>query len=242
LAFSGAQTASIGQAIAGLANAQFNRALQPITADTLLRLFVPADLRDLVSRCYRVAAPKGTVFDLYAGYQLPFERGGNTAVFRFKWDWGRTHDAFLPVHGAGQSSSQPYVDYEADAPAEMVQQYEATLKLLCDISYRFGMVRFVFQQLNAVNKTPAQMRFVWPAILMLLRKGGYGELANEIEPASIRAGDRARVPEVIADYLKPAGDMVARAGLIEMTARPQHPVEYRLDRMPVFNHFEGVMW
>ena len=74
----------------------------------------------------------------------------------------------------------------------------------------------VFGNLNQNGwcNTPQQMRFVWPAIRHLVAKAGLKELAGQLTESSARAGDRARVPPAIHEFLVPTVNIVNRTLLM----------------------------
>jgi len=243
MAFTTKQKGHLHSAINALAQVQFSRARTPVSIGTLRTLFVPAEMREVLTHAYRVAAPLGTVFDLWVQHFVPAERGSKPVTFKFRWDFAREKEGFFVPHGYGNRATQPATTLQLDAPEPMVEGFWLHLSRLCDISYRFGMVRHVLDSLDGTNTTPAQVQFVWPAIVPLLRKAGHGTLAAEIETPKPRAGDSARVAPEISEYIKPANDMVARAMLIEEEARaPSGGVQYWFDDPPRFNHFDGLTW
>jgi len=240
-AFSAKTMKDLRNAVRAMAQLQFNRVRQPVSIATLRQLFVPAELRDLLTNAYAKAAPIGSVFDLYVGHDTPFGRGGNQAKFRFKWDFGSVRDGFFVPHGFGNRELAPVVHYQSDADPYLRTEFDTLLTNLCDLSWRFGMVMHVLNKLNDANRTPAQLRFVWPAIVPLLRRAGFHADAEDIAEPSWRAGDSAKVPSELADYVKPAGDMVARATLVESKPLAAMNVRYEMS-VTTFNHFDGLVW
>jgi hypothetical protein len=242
-AFSGRQRDALQAAVRNLARIHFNRARKQVEPGTLRQLFVPAEHREIVRKAYELAAPPGTVFELWYAHDTPFARGGNPVPFRFTWHAGRCPDGFLiPRSMRGTALKQLTAEHiQPDAPAELKETFLATFMTLCDLSWRWGMVMYVLDHLAAANRTVAQVRFVWPTILPLLRCAGCTDLAADNEQVSTRAGDKACVPQEIVHYIKPAGDMVARSFLIEKGPVPNYPVQYDM-QTTCFNDFDGVVW
>jgi hypothetical protein len=79
--------------------------------------------------------------------------------------------------------------------------------------------------LNVANTTPAQVRFVWPAVVQLLKQSSPSHpLLAGLQRESPRAGDNARIPAEVQAFIKPTYDIVTKSILLqELADNPQAP-------------------
>ena len=228
-AFMGYSETKIQGAIRTLAKEQRHMACRHITVEDLRQLFVPAPYRHSLKEAFGVAAIQHLDNHLevnmvpWEDHKLGFDQK-LTAVFT--WDHDECPGGFFPLRDR-KHELQPDVSNEVREKWEYVQQ------LLGQINYEWGMVYHVFTTLNTNGycNTPQQMRYVWPAIRHLVAKAGMGELAGQLVESSARAGDRARVPTQIADFMVPTVNIVNRTLLME----PVNLSEKREFRLQVNN-------
>jgi len=218
-AFSGYNEHNILGAIRKMAQEQRHMAIRHITMDDLLQLFVPAGYRHSVREAFNYARP--TIPDQTISVTLPDLA---TSVLRYttvgsaplkmvlRWDWDLCKERGFFTPGDGKVAIQP------DAPIEAAEKLSQLYLDLTRITWEFGLVRYVFNELNCNGfcNTPQQMRFVWPAIRHLVDKAGMSQLGRQLVDASPRAGDKARVPAVIADYMVQSVNIVARTLITEV--------------------------
>lgn len=162
---------------------------------------------------------------------------------RFRFDWPGVREGFLVPAKWGWSREFP-AKLLKEAPPELAAKFDKVTSDETRHAYEWGLVRWVFESLNVPEHctTPAQMRYVWPALVPIVRAGGADELASSLSQPSSRAGDSASVPSWIAPYLKTTYDIVAKAVLLREVAR-EVPVEkgltYKLHG-PNFEISKGV--
>ena len=96
---------------------------------------------------------------------------------------------------------------------------------LVDIQCRFALVERVFRNLNnrSVCATLPQMRYCWPAIMVLLARAGYTEDAASLAEPSLKAGDKVNMPDWLGKLLKETNDTVARALMLDDAPLPAEP-------------------
>jgi len=142
---------------------------------------------------------------------------------RFYWDNRTFPLAFLVPNDAGASEDKAVREVQPDVPAETGAKFARMFKDVVEVSYRFGLVAWVFNQLNRsdVCKTPQQMRYAWPCIVPLMAKAGYREDAAALAEPSARAGEKLVIPPHVHKHLKTSNDIVARAGFIEADQLPK---------------------
>jgi hypothetical protein len=130
-------------------------------------------------------------------------------IYEWDWDMSKPDGFFVPKYGSKACAIQP------DAPPELVEKYTEINQRLQRVNYEFGLVRHVFTCLNKNGfcNTPQQMRFVWPAIRHLVDRFDE-KLGRSLVDASPRAGDKARVPPEIADYMVPTVNIMAKSLLL----------------------------
>jgi len=132
-------------------------------------------------------------------------------VVQYEWDHNSAGESgfFVPKYAMKGATFQP------DAPQELVEKYQSINERLQRISWEWGLVRYVFNGLNKNGwcNTAPQMRFVWPAIRHLVGRFD-SKLEMSLVDASARAGDKARVPPELVEYMVPTVNIVARSLLI----------------------------
>lgn len=217
VAFKHPKAANIERAIHDIAQMQFKMHKYDFTANDLLRLFVAPDYREVLTNAYKIAPPRGFVSELYVTLPVVSDYGVEKGRLRFSWDCRSHRDGFTVPTDEGASPDTPVLELQADCPEELRKTFMRTFNDMVDIAYRFGMCKWVFQQLNkpTVCKTPPQLRYYWPAVLPLMRKAGFREEADAMNEASPRAGQAVRLPQDVAPYLKETNETLARAHFID---------------------------
>lgn len=185
--------------------------MEEFSFDELKLLFVEPDKRDFLTKAYQ--ATKGhniNNMELFA--QAPLNR----CRIRFQWRYMDADGAFFVPRDEGGLRIHA-LTARADAPQELRERYEDMAERLERTSREWGLVRFVFTQLNQHGycNTPPQMRYVWPAIPTLLNYAGLGDLAKTLAQPSSRAGDKARIPAQAAPYIRETYDIVTRSILVD---------------------------
>jgi hypothetical protein len=216
-AFMGSSESSVSFALGKLAKEQRHMATRHISVEDFRQIYVPMGYRHSLQEAFsftkfntvkqelRIRLP--VLEDYPIGYRL--EDPDKPATATFYWDYNMCPTGFF-VPKTFTLTRQP------DAPPEAIERLEYMLHELARISFEFGLVRHVFQQLNQNGycNTPAQMRYVWPAIRHIVDKADLKDLAPSLIEASARAGDKARVPPEVTALLVPTTDIINRTTLI----------------------------
>lgn len=238
-AFMGSNENQVVAAIRRMAIEQRWMAVRDITVEDLRQLFIPAEYRHSLKEAFSVAAPIYTdqtiqvpitlMGDNYPeGYPMPSD---DTLRAAFTWDRNSCPEGFFAM-------TQEYTPMiQHDAPQELVDKFLYVSDNLMRISYEFGLVNRVFHALNTNGycNTPQQMRFVWPAIKHICDKAGLKDLGNQLTETSARAGDRARVPMDVADYMVPTVNIVNRTTLLDRIDMTQERVFKLTVNDPMFS-------
>ena len=212
-AFMGSNESQVQKAIRLLAREQHHMATRHITVEDLRQLFIPEHLRHSLKEAFQ----HGAISHLDQSLEvtmLPWEDHvlveGQQLRATFIWDHNDCPDGFFPLRERKH-------ELQPDVTPELREKWEYVQQLVGQISYEWGMVYYVFTELNTNGycNTPQQMRFVWPAIRHLCAKAGLKELAAQLSESSARAGDRARVPALITDFMVPSVNVVNRTLLMD---------------------------
>lgn len=171
----------------------------------------------------------------------PVEDQKPAVVYEWDYESSKPDGFFVPKYG-----TRP-VQYQSDAPPELVEKYTNINERLQRIGYEFGLVRHVFNELNVNGfcNTPQQMRFVWPAIRHLVDRFDK-KLGNSLVDASARAGDKARVPSHIVEYMVPTVNIMARSLLLtDVNMNEKRPLIVKMGAVNYHanggKQFEGVI-
>jgi len=214
-AFSGYNEPTIRNAIKKMAQEQLHMAIRNVTSDDLRNLFIPVEHREAVKRAFGYARENrvNQAIELQVPDQPSQTQAtalnNNRLEINLSWDYNKCKEGFF-VPSTAKPTVQP------DAPPELVEKLENLYREASRIAYEFGLVAHVFSALNANGycNTPAQMRYVWPAIRHIVDKAGMTALGKTLIDASARAGDKARVPPAVADLMVPTVHIVARTLVI----------------------------
>lgn len=219
VAFSGNYAYAIMNAISNVASKLLSLEYQQFTGDELLTLFIDPEHHDPLKQAWDLTKGNnvGTQV-LYVKSEWAAQHNG-VARIALQWDYrNMVSGFFVPLKQGGKPETA--VSVRPEAPAELREKFTTMADAITRISYEWGMVRFVFQQLNQHGycNTPAQMRYIWPAIVPLLRYAGHTQLAADLTQPSSRAGDKARIPAAARDLIKPSADVVTRSLLLDMAS------------------------
>lgn len=217
----GANENQVRAAIKKMAAEQRWMATRDITVEDLRQLFIPEQYRHSLQEAFALASPQ--YIDQYIHipvkltgdhypdeYPMPFDHGQQFTA-SFSWHRENCPEGFFTMQ-----DHEPMI--QPDAPQELVDKWLYVSDNLLRISYEFGLVREVFERLNTNGfcNTPQQMRFLWPAIRHIVDKaGGLGDLGKNLVDSSARAGDRARVPHEVKDYMVATVNIVNRTLLMD---------------------------
>ena len=210
-AFMGHNEHQVFLAIKLLAREQRFMAVRHLTVEDFRQLFIPEHYRHSLKEAFGVASQESLDQTIEARVASPYTyadpNGQLTATFR--WDYNECPEGFFALRG-WKHELQP------DVTPELMVKWNYVEQNLAHISYEWGLVNHVFLCLNQNGwcNTPQQMRFVWPAIRHLVAKAGLKELAGQLVESSARAGDRARVPAHIHEFLVPTVNIVNRTLLM----------------------------
>lgn len=215
--------------------AQFNM-------DDIIRLFIPKEERDFLRKPFKECAPKGVNYALVVNVAVPEEQEpkGDFQI-RFAWDNRTTGGFFVPKRYSGGSET-PVVTLSDDAPEDLIHRFREMAGDLNDISYKFGALKWVFDELNKLEvcRSPAQMRYIFPGIVPLLRQADLDIEADEIAEASMSAMPRS-VPPRVMDLLPAVNRVVAKAMLVEKAPPVTHQVHYQYSQTNYHGLFEGFV-
>jgi hypothetical protein len=221
----GSNENAIYAALRTLSSEQRTMAIRHLTVEDLRQLFIPAHLRHSLKEAFGVASPRFADQELVVEVTMDnSERnlsGNDKLLATFKWDHTTAPEGFF-VPREGRCTLQQ------DISDELRDKWNYVGDSLARISWEFGLVTETFKQLNTNGfcNTPAQMRYVWPAIRHIADKAKLRDL--HLEEASARAGDRARVPVQIQDFLVPTVNIINRTLLIDKVEPNERP-EFRLN-------------
>jgi hypothetical protein len=212
-AFMGSSEQQIRTAIKRLAAEQRWMAVRDISVEDLRQLFIPAWQRHSLKEAFGLASPnhKDQALEVDIPTTDPMHHlvDKQRLIATFKWDYNYCPEGFyVPRDFRLPILIQP------DAPIETIEKWAYVIDNLGRISWEFGLVNEMFTRLNVNGycNTPQQMRFVWPAIRHIVDKAGMG---LDLVEASARAGDRARVPGEMKEFLVPTVNIVNRTLLMD---------------------------
>jgi hypothetical protein len=214
-AFMGHNEQAVKSAIRNMAAEQRWMAVRDITVEDLHQLFIPAVYRHSLQEAFSLASPGyvDQIIELNVPMTDPAHHlvGAQRLLATFRWDHNSCpHGFYVPRDNQG-------VALQPDISDELRQKWGYVVDNLGRISWEFGLVMKVFESLNqnSLCNTPQQMRFVWPAIRHIVDRAKIG---INLAEASARAGDRARVPAEVSDFLVPTVNIVNRTLLIDKIA------------------------
>ena len=223
-AFMGSNEASIYAALRTMSAEQRHMAVRNITVEDLRQLFIPAHLRHSLKEAFSVASPRfaDQEMEVEVTPSDPMHHLADKATLRatFKWDHNTAPEGFFVPR-------ENRCVLQQDISDDLREKWAYVTDSLARISWEFGLVTETFRQLNTNGfcNTPQQMRYVWPAIRHIADKAKLEGL--RLEEASARAGDRARVPAQIKDFLVPTVNIINRTLLIDKIDRNEKD-EFRL--------------
>lgn len=217
-AFMGSNYVQVDNAIRKLAMEQRHMATRFLTVEDLRLLFIPAHERDALKEAFRITefdvVKQALTFSVPLMNDYPIEYGladmSKPLMTSFSWSYSTCNEGFFVPR-------KYKARLQEDAPEELVEKLEYVTTQFARISFEFGLVRYVFQQLNQNGfcNTPPQMRYVWPAIRHIVDKAGLKDLAPTLIEASSRAGDKARVPPLASPFLVHTTDIINRTTLMD---------------------------
>ena len=233
------------RAIHHFAQMQYKLYKHDFQPSELLRLFVAPERRELLHDSYEIAAPRGFISELYVQLPVDTSYGVPHVDLRFQWSSRDVPDAFLVPNDMGASVIRPVPGLQPDCPDELRKLFMRTFNDMVDIAFKFGQCVWVYEQLNNPNvcRTPAQLRYYWPAILPLLRKAGYHIMAQPIAEPNARAGASVNLPHDVAAVLKETNETLARAHFIEpeQANAKKFKLNYELMQVLFREKFAGVV-
>ena len=224
-ACSGAKVHGIVRAINNLKQKQINMAKQKFDFHELLHLFVEPEHHEHLLYTYRVVEPSGAMCNLHVKADLsPLmeDHADGPCYMKFTW-WGKQAGGFHVPNDRGADEGRWAYVLRGHADPAFVEKYVQVEQDLLDIQCRFSLVERVFRNLNKreVCATLPQIRYVWPAITVLLAKAGYKDDAASLAEPSLRAGDKVNVPDWLGKLLKETNDTVARALMLDDVSMPR---------------------
>jgi hypothetical protein len=244
-AFSGSAEANVRAAIVRAAAEQRWMITRDIEMHEILQLYIKPEHRDPLKLAFNEV--EFNSIDQSLQVQVPIPLGLNPTPNQkpcvvYEWDWNTSKpDGFFVPKYAVNCTFQP------DAPEELMEKHASINARLQKVSYDFGLVRHVFEGLNKNGfcNTPQQMRFVWPAIRHLVDRFDK-KLGNSLVDASARAGDKARVPPDLVEYMVPTVNTMARSLLLtDVNMNEKRPLVVKMGSVHYHangdNTFEGVI-
>ena len=238
---SSGKASSVIRAIQRMRDKQVNLAKQPFTLPELMEMFIKPEHREHLMYAYKHVEPSGITSTLYVKVDVPPEhaqyltrhRDNDGCFMKFSW-YGRQEDGFYVPEQEGSEERWAITSrYSGTASPELLAKYDQVVSDLIDIQSRFALCERVFRNLNNPEycKTLPQMRYVWPAIQILLKRAGFNEDAKAIAEASARAGDKVSIPPWLGNLLKETNDTIVRALMLDDMQDPGDdtlPVNYYL--------------
>jgi len=212
--------------------------------DELMHLFMPDRMREPMTQAWRLLeGGPGNLQTLLVGFDnlMPMQWEHPRMAFTFKWPEVRS--GFMVPVRYGLSVSHPAALQTNEG--QLYEKWRRMLEHEMRIAYEWGLVKHTFMTLNAADActTPAQMRYLWPALVPILNVAGENVLARQLAQASTRAGDKARCPPPLQPYLKQTFDIVAKGVLLQevpsITVTSTDPITYKLHE-PKFTDGKGV--
>ena len=217
-AFRGPTENKILGAIRVMATKMFLHARKPFEIVDLMHLFLDPMYHGPMQIAFSENRGGDLSHSLYVSLQRvaphEVETSGN---IEFQWVYHEIPNGFFPRYLYGGSPNHPITKIEPSCPFDTAAKFRNIAEQLCRISYEWGLIYKVFTELNQPNfcTTPAQMRFVWPPILPILKwTDSEGDLVRMLQHTSSRAGDRARVPLSVQPVLRESYQIMTRALLI----------------------------
>jgi hypothetical protein len=238
-AFTGSTYQRLGAQIRNMANKARRLSWTDWTHTELMQLFVPAPWRDALELAYEVSEGESPQ-TLYAAVN------SNPAVVQDGWVWRDARFCFtmmfhrstvgFVVPKQGRRPGNPAC-FQPDADPQLVEKYDDFVAQQTRISFEYGQMMFVLNQLNLSCSTPTQVRYLWPSIVPLLRMAGLDQMARQLIAPSSRAGDGADCLPVVRDCLKPSYETMAKAMILA-------DVENSDRDAPAINYapYEDVFW
>jgi hypothetical protein len=200
------------------------------TSAELLDLFIDPKDHHVLTEAWNLVEPSGSTQELYAVVDRPAYANFNytadgtldstplpaTMYLKFSWHKHNCADCFYVPYRQG-ARKDTAVRFRPEANRDLIDKFVTTCMDLCDVHWRFSQALMVFKRLNVpgVCRTPAQMRYVWPCLYRLCRKAGFDDLADEIEQADPRAGDKVRVPAYLYPMLRTTNETIAKTAFLD---------------------------
>jgi len=223
-AFKGALETKIPAAINRIAFDLYKMAKKPFTGSELMNLFLPSVFRRPMTIAFKETRGQGVVQKLFIdlhGFKPPDEDMGIFRVVsgRLHITWSHFQlpaDGWFPRYTQGGDDQFPIHAFVEDFDPEIAEKFLDVVGRMIRISAEWGLVMRVFNELNKPGfcATPAQMRYVWPSVLLLLKRIDdpmAKQMVKELDVVSARAGDKARIPPAIVQLVRPAYDAVTKA-------------------------------
>jgi hypothetical protein len=217
----------IQAAIITIASDLYKLAKQPFSGSELMNLFLPSVFRRPMMLAFKETRGQGMQQQLHIdlkSFAPDAEEMGiyniNSGMLVFSWTHATMQaDGWFPRHTQGGDRGFPITEFVDDANPEIREKFLDVVSRLIRISMEWGLVMRVFMDLNQPGycATPAQMRYVWPSILLLLKRiddPAARGMVKELTHISARAGDKARIPAPIANLIKPSYDVVTKSVMI----------------------------
>jgi hypothetical protein len=214
-AFAGGRSLRVLSGIYKLANHASALNKVSFDPDELRLLFVQDWQRSSLTTAYELteAGPLNRQ-TLYVEIENPMPLNWMAPRLEFTFNWATCREGFLVPRRKGYTVEEPARILIGQTPLR--SKFEEVVMHECRIAYEWGLVLWVFEQLNqpAYNTTPAQVRYIWPALLPILRMANEHAMANELASPSSRAGDSARCPSWVLPYIKPTYDIIAKGVIL----------------------------
>lgn len=179
----------------------------PLTHDDLMHLIIQPSDYDVVQRA-------ASMFERYSFISESAALRGELSP------GGKTFEAHVSMAGAVSFIMPKYAKRIVDnAPSELIEKFVTYIRERHELSRQYGRVREVLRQLVQLCESPSQVKFLWPAIELIvnqikdedLRKRLHNKLtANSrkslpIVPPALRSACRETATTLAMWQMLPAG-------------------------------------
>jgi hypothetical protein len=128
--------------------------------------------------------------------------------------------------------------------SEKAEQFKRHLRERIEVLQDWGRVLTVFNGLNDICTTPAQVRYMWPSVLALLDVAGLDDLRSKIAPFKVPGtGSLPPCPLPLRVAIKKSSTTIAMASLLpklEDQEPPEQNVTIEIQQQSTKFHDEGL--
>jgi len=225
-ALSGSKMGGVLRAARSMRDKQLALAMQEFSMTELMNLFVEPRHYEHLRYAYDLVEPSGLTSNLYVRADMPphieaHAVNSNNCYFKFTW-WGKLEGGFHVPEAKGSDQHKWAERQVATCDPALMEKFREVERDMLDIQCRFALVERVVRNLNerTACKSLPQMRYVWPALPILLTKAGYSEDAKSIAEPSLRAGEKVVLENWLVALLKETSDTIVRGTMLDDVPMP----------------------